>query len=90
MSLIAISYDLSQPNRDYKALIDAIKAYGKWCHMQESFWLVRTDSPIADIRDYLAKFIDKDDSLFVGEMTGVTAWRKLSKPKSDWLLGVSV
>ncbi len=85
MSLISISYDLSQPNRDYAKLIAAIKSYGNWCHVTESYWLIRTTATAEAVRNHLAAVIDSDDKLIVGVMTGELAWQKLSKSVADWL-----
>lgn len=69
-----ISYDLCAPGRNYDNLYKAIKAYGTWAHITESTWFVKTsDSPV-QIRDNLLSYIDSNDRLFVGELTGAAAW----------------
>jgi hypothetical protein len=36
MACYVVSYDLSQPQRNYEALYGALKSYGTWAHVNES------------------------------------------------------
>ena len=74
MSSKIIEYDLRQPGRDYDALYEAIKSYGKWAHITESTWFIKTDATCVQIRDKLLSIMDSNDRLFVGELSGVAAW----------------
>jgi hypothetical protein len=74
MSSKIISYDLCAPGRNYDELYKAIKAYGTWAHITESTWFIKTDSSCVEVRDKLLSCLDKNDRLFVGELTGVAAW----------------
>lgn len=69
-----ISYDLCGKNKNYSDLIEAIKEYRGWCKILESCWIVPVDVSCNDIRDNLSKYLDSDDRLFVGELTGASAW----------------
>ncbi len=87
MAAYMVTYDLSQPRRDYPRLGERIKAIsGTWALITESSWIVVSTSKSATvIRDDLIQAIDNDDSLFVAELTGATAWRGLPAQRTDWL-----
>jgi len=42
MSAYEICYDLQAPGQKYDRLIEKIKSYGIWCHLQQSVWVVST------------------------------------------------
>jgi hypothetical protein len=65
-----ISYDLSQPDRNYSDLYQAIKNCGSyWTHILESVWIVKSTSSADQIRDQLVAAADKNDSFLVIEVT---------------------
>lgn len=74
MSSKIISYDLCAPGRNYDELYKAIKAYGTWAHITESTWFVKTGSSCVEVANNLLTHLDKNDRLFVGELTGSAAW----------------
>ena len=74
MSSKIISYDLCAPGRNYDELYKAIKAYDTWAHIAESTWFIKTESSCGDVRDKLLSHLDKNDRIFVGELTGAAAW----------------
>lgn len=82
-----VTYDLSQPGRDYSDLRERIKTIsGTWAFIAESSWIVVSTSRSATaIRDDLVRAVDNDDSLFVAELTGTAAWKGLSAQRADWL-----
>ena len=85
MAVHMISYDLRQPGRNYDALYEAIKSYGAWAHVNESVWCIKTDKTCAQVRDHLAKHIDKNDKLIVAKLAGEAAWIGLEDKVSTWL-----
>lgn len=87
MAAYMVTYDLSQPKRDYPRLYQRIKAIsGTWAHITESSWVVVSTSKSAvGIRDDLVQAIDSDDSLFVAELTGAAAWTGLPVERTEWL-----
>lgn len=87
MASYLISYDLSQPGRNYSGLYDAIKEIsGTWAHVAESAWIVvANDQTTATIRDSLTDVMDNNDKLIVCKLTGEGAWYGLSKRQTDWL-----
>ena len=81
----SISYDLNKPGQDYSALYSAIKELGSWCHPLDSTWFVVTELGAADIRDRLAKVMDKSDGLIVVRALAPGAWNNLSDEVVRWL-----
>ena len=71
-----IGYDL-RGKRDYHSLYQAIRSYGFYVHTLESQWIIVTNRSVVEVRDYLLKYIDDNDGLFVATLTGNTAWNKL-------------
>lgn len=85
MNSYLITYDLDKPGKDYKSLINMIKKYPAWAHICDSSWCVRTANSSKDIRDTLSPYLDDNDKLFVGKLTGEAAWYGLSEKLTDWL-----
>jgi hypothetical protein len=70
--------------RNYDALYEAIKSYGTWGKITESTWAIVTNQNSNQIRDYLAKFTDNDDRIFVMKGGGEAAWQNVIA-ENDWL-----
>ncbi|MDE0242003.1 MAG: SinR family protein [bacterium] len=87
MAAYMVTYDLSQPGRNYPGLHERVKAIsGIWAHITESSWIVVSSSASASgIRDDLVQAVDGEDSLFVAELTGTAAWKGLPAERTDWL-----
>jgi len=86
MSIYTISYDLSNPGRDYESLSNAIKSYGNWWHQSGSVWLISSDTVSSSvIRDYLKGFIDRNDKLFVAKLSGEWAAIGFTQEEYDWM-----
>lgn len=88
MSIKIVSYDLREPDQNYDNLIEAIKSYKNYCKINKSDWLILTSDKCSDIRDYLKKFIDSNDTLFVAELSDKSGWwasYNLRKGAVDWL-----
>lgn len=85
MKSYLITYDLMKPGQNYEKLFEAIKAIGSWCHPLESNWIIKTDSTAEQVRNRITPHIDKNDKLFVAQLTGEAAWIGLSDEVSKWL-----
>lgn len=72
-----IAYDLCNPGRDYTLLGRAIVGLGLRTRVTESCWVVSTHLTCVEVRDYLGKYIDPNDRLFVGDLTGASAWTRV-------------
>lgn len=83
MKCYIISYDLRK-DRNYDELYKAIKSYGTWAHIAESTWAIATDQTAAEVRTYLAQYLDSDDRVFVVRSGREAAWRNVLC-RSEWL-----
>lgn len=77
MTSMIIEYDLRAPGRNYDGLHKAIKAYGVWAHITESTWFIKTNESCVQVRDKLMVHMDRNDRIFVAELTGAAAWRNV-------------
>ena len=87
MASYMITYDLSQPGRNYPKLYDTIKEIsGTWAHVAESAWIVETKKESStSIRDKVKSSMDNNDKIIVCKLTGEGAWYGLTKNQSAWL-----
>lgn len=85
MATVLITYDLRLPVNRYEPLFKAIKAIGPWCHPFESVWIVKTDFPVVQIRDYLRTAMSGADSIFVTQLGADCTWTLASPEVSNWL-----
>jgi hypothetical protein len=63
-----ITYDLNKPGQNYNELYAAIEKYPN-CHPLKSVWFVKSNANATTIYDDLKQHIDKNDTLFVCEIT---------------------
>ena len=82
--IFLITYDLKIPGQDYTKLYEGIKDLGEYIHPLESTWFVRVEDNhvAADINNRLHALMDKNDSLFVVDITDQN--RQGWMPKSFW------
>lgn len=69
-----IAFNLNSKNKDYSTLIEAIKSLGNCKKVLESCWIVETHNSSNNITRYLAGYIDDEDRLFVGKLSGEATW----------------
>ena len=78
-----ITYDLNRPGQYYKTLFEAIESLGRWCHILQNTWVVKSSYTVVQTRDHLSKFIDSNDKLFI---CGVDNWASYNMQEvTDWL-----
>jgi hypothetical protein len=84
-STYLISYDKAE-NIDYNygVLYEAIKSYGVWAHITESFWAVSTYQTAEAIRNNLSRYLPEGSRLFVIRSGFEAAWLNVIC-SSDWL-----
>lgn len=85
MSTLLITYDLLQSGQNYARLIEKIKSYRTWCHLQQSVWLISTDSTCVQVRGHLSESIDSNDKLFVAKLGEDAAWIGYQAQISKWI-----
>lgn len=75
-----VTYDLRKAGQDYSGLSKAISKYPH-IHPLQSVWFIKSMDTAAKISEELLKWIDRNDSLFIGEIKGNNAgWM----PQSVW------
>lgn len=83
--VLLIGYDLSAPPAEYTALIEAIKAYGRWWHYLDSTWLIDTDQSARQVIENLRQYIRSPDRLIVIQIKN--NWWAIGFPEKayEWL-----
>ena len=76
MNCYIIGYDLRR-ERDYASLYQAIRSYGTYARILESQWAIVTSQSAVEVSNYLRKYIDDNDGLFVAKITWDAAANKL-------------
>lgn len=80
-----VTYDLSQPGRNYDELIEHLKSYGTYSHSLGSVWLIVSDKTASQIREAADAYLDANDKILVVKTTSSAAWRGLRDSTSDWI-----
>lgn len=73
-------------SEDYQKLIELIKEGGVWARLGGSSYLIQSCLTAVELRDKFKCVLDKNDMLYVGEVTAPAAWYGLSKDVSDWII----
>jgi hypothetical protein len=81
MAKYIVTYDLNKVGQDYSNLIKAIKAY-PCSHPMESTWFVKANVTATDLYNDLSRFIDRNDSIFISEVSATNRNGWLNQ--SDW------
>jgi len=81
MAIYFIAYNLAKPGQNGKPLWDVLTALGAR-RIQESVWILRSNSTAAGIRDHLWQYIGLSGRLLVIEGLGWAAWNPMSDVKS--------
>jgi hypothetical protein len=84
MSVFIVTYDLMAPGKDYSRLWARL---AEWRAVRglESVWFIETQSIATVIRDDLRGYIDANDRLFVGVLSGQTAWTTMRQGAGEFL-----
>lgn len=84
---LIVTYDLSNPGRNYEDLLKRIKAYKYWARLGGSSYIILVDqgTNVAQHRDYLAEFLDSNDKLYVSTLGKEAAWHGLTVDVSNWI-----
>lgn len=79
--LYVISFDLNNPNKDYRPLYNALREFTPDVHQGlPNLWFIRTNRSSIDIANLLLLHIDgASDKFFIGDVT--------AKPKNGWMFG---
>ena len=85
MTTYVVTYDLSKPGQQYNDLIEALKGYGTYFHIQQSVWIIHSSTTAGQVRDHLQQYIDSNDKLFVATLSGEAAWIGYDVDDTKWL-----
>ncbi|MGR3316811.1 hypothetical protein [Roseovarius indicus] len=85
MNTYVVAYDLSYAGQNYECLTRKLRAYGTYCHLQQSAWLIESSQTAVQVRDNLSACLDGNDRLFVAELSGEAAWTGYDAATSKWI-----
>jgi hypothetical protein len=82
-----VSYDLMKPDKNYDAVISAIKGIsGKWARVHYSLWYVKTDLTASQTAQKLWAHMDSNDRLIVVDTTtNAASWYNLDKEVEKYI-----
>ncbi len=82
---IVVSYDIKDSEEfDYESLFDYLKSFGTWASITESFWAIKTDKSVTEIRDEIKNLTPEGSSIFITKSSGIAAWSNVNC-SSKWL-----
>ena len=84
MNRYIVSYDLLKPGRSYERLYARIEWLGECARVTQSSWVLETRWSLEAVRNYLARALDGNDKLFVGEL-GAAVFIGLDRNAHVWL-----
>jgi hypothetical protein len=83
--ILSISYDLNKAGQNYSDLYDIIKTAPGYIRAMDSFWFISTNESVKTWSGKLRQAIDKNDNLFVVDITGQPRHGWMKKTVWDWL-----
>lgn len=83
MTTFTVSYDLIK-RKDYQTLWDELERL-KAHRTQESYWLVSVTNTAEELHDHLKQYVDKDDRLWVAELTKNHHFSNAIAGTNNWL-----
>jgi hypothetical protein len=83
--IISISYDLRTPGQNYNHLYEKIKSAPDWCHAMDSLWFISTNESVETWSERLKSCMDKNDYLFLVDITGRSRQGWMKKDVWEWL-----
>ena len=83
-----VTYDLckEESSLGYQRLIELIKGEVDWACLGGSSYLIESYETAVQLRDKYVAVLDKDDKLYVGEVSAPAAWFGYSEDVSNWIL----
>jgi CRISPR/Cas system-associated endoribonuclease Cas2 len=79
MSKFYVAYDLDKPGQNYPELWEELESLGAK-RVQDSVWVLLSNSTTAVLRDTLQQHIDKNDRLLVVKSGGGAWFRPMFNP----------
>jgi hypothetical protein len=86
MRSLLVSYDLIAPGRNYDSLHKFLKSQYAWAKPLESFYILKTDRSAEQFRNDVLPYVDRNDKVFVIDVTGDTAaWQNMPNEMAVWI-----
>jgi hypothetical protein len=84
MAIYVISCEFREAGQSSESFQQRLAA---WSAVQalETLWFIDTPSSAGHIRDDLRQFLSPGDGLFIGALSGVTAWHELREQSDRYL-----
>jgi hypothetical protein len=84
MGIYVVSCEFREPGHGSELFHQRLAA---WSAVQalETLWFIDTPSSATHIREDLRQFLHVGDGLFIGELSGVTAWHELRELSDRYL-----
>jgi hypothetical protein len=86
MKTIAVHYRRRAPGHDYQPVYDFLKSFPAWCHVLDSFWLVRTEGGVVEVRNRLDEIVGSNDLIAVFDVTGDDWAANFSNDQTTWMM----
>jgi hypothetical protein len=83
--IILISYDLRTPGQNYDNLYKTIKSAPDCCHAMDSLWFISTNELVETWSERLKSRMDKNDYLFVVDISRQPRQGWMKKEVWEWL-----
>jgi hypothetical protein len=85
--ILIVTYDLSNPGRNYEALLKKIKEHKNWARLGGSSYIILVDqtTTVIQTRDILSSVLDENDKLYVSSLGKEAAWKGLGIEVSNWI-----
>lgn len=83
--ILSISYDLNKDGQNYTDLYDTIKTAPGYIRAMDSYWFISSAESVKTWSDRLLAVIDKNDNLFIVDITGQSRQGWIGKDVWEWL-----
>lgn len=81
-----VSYDLIAPEKNYDAVIEAVKSLGGWAKIHKSFWYVDSKYTASQAVDIIKRAADANDKIYVVDATNNNAsWVNLGPEAAAYI-----
>ena len=85
MKTIQVSYDLSEPERNYDGLLEYLSSFARWTRVLDSMWIIRTTKSAETVRDELMRFVDSNDRVVVLDVTDDCWAANFTSDSTNWM-----
>lgn len=81
-----VSYDLYAPDKNYEAVIKAVKSLGLWAKIHKSYWYVNSPHSAREAVDIVWAAMDGNDTVYIVNATNNSAaWENIPDASSIFI-----